>query len=103
MPGMSKIELRQAVGRAFEEIRKIYDEEELNDLLLEEIERSGNEWLVTVGFTRSSRVPRLARAMGQDFASVDPKLRDYKRIRLDACTGEFKGMRDRRLEESARP
>lgn len=100
---MSNIGLRQAVERAFEEIGKIYDEEELNDLLLEEIEHSGDEWLVTVGFTRSSRIPRLARAMGGDHALVDPKFRDYKRIKLDADTGEFKGMRDRRLEESARP
>lgn len=99
---MSKMELRQAVERAFEEIRKIYDEEELNDLLLEEIERSGDEWLVTVGFTRPSRLSHFAKAMGQDYATVDPNLRDYKRIKLDANTGEFKGMRDRRLEESAR-
>lgn len=98
---MSKIELRKAVDRAFEEIRNLYDEGELNDLLLEEIERSGGEWLVTVGFTRSSRIPRMARAMGGDHAMVDPKFRDYKRIKLDADTGEFKGMRDRRLEEFA--
>ncbi len=99
---MPKIELRQAAERASEEIRKIYDAGELNDLLLEEIERSGDEWLVTVGFTRSSRIPSLAKAMGQDYGSADPKLRDYKRIKIDAATGEFRGMTDRRLEESAR-
>ncbi|MBA2691280.1 MAG: hypothetical protein H0U65_02130 [Rubrobacter sp.] len=99
---MSNIDLRQAVNRAFEEIRGIYDEDELNDLLLEEIEHSGGEWLVTVGFTRSSRIPRLAKAMGQDYGSVDPKFRDYKRIKIDAATGAFKGMTDRRLEELSR-
>lgn len=97
---MSKIELRQAVERAFEEIREIYDEEELNDLLLEEIERSGDKWLVTVGFTRSSRISSLSKAMGQTYVT-NPNLRDYKRIVIDANTGEFRSMRDRRLEESA--
>lgn len=99
---MPEIELRQAVERAFEEIHKIYDEKELNDLLLEEIERSGGDWLVTVGFTRPSRISPYARAMGQDYVPVDPKLRDYKRIKIDAATGAFKGMTDRRLEESTR-
>ncbi|MBA2377319.1 MAG: hypothetical protein ACR2N0_17800 [Rubrobacteraceae bacterium] len=98
---MAKIELRQAIERAFEEIRKIYDEKELNDLLLEEIERSNDTWFVTVGFTRFARIPPFAKAMGQRYVA-DPNLRDYKEIKLDAQTGEFKSMRDRRLEEYTR-
>jgi len=96
------IGLQEAVRRATEEIRKIYTEETLNDLLLEEIERSGDQWLVPLGFTRPSRVSSLARAMGTGYNAVDPALRDYKRIKIDSKTGEFRGMVDRRLEEQLR-
>jgi hypothetical protein len=74
----------------------------LNDLLLEEVERAGDQWLVTLGFTRPSRVSSLARAVGAGYNSLDPTLRDYKRIKIDSKTGEFRGMVDRRLEEQLR-
>ncbi len=89
--------MREAVQKATATMRELYSEDQLQDLLLEEIELSRREidpmWLVTMGFTR----PRKFKPLD---AIVQPQTADrvYKRIKIDANTGAFKGMSDRQLD-----
>jgi hypothetical protein len=90
------IGIKEAVAQATSIVRNLYSEYKLVDLLLEEIELSDDErvWLITMGFTPpGSKIPTVA---GIQMGS---RPRTYKRIRLDAETGAFKGMTDRELEE----
>lgn len=97
---MAKLGLQEAVQRATEILEELYPDQELRHVLLEEIEleRTGS-WYVTLGFTRpGSGLGGLA-----NLAPPPPSARTYKRIEIDAETGEFKGMKDRLLEESLKP
>jgi hypothetical protein len=94
--------LQEAVERATEILRELYPNESLNQLLLEEIERVRSEkgyyWNVTLGFARPGTMGSLTTAV----TASPPRDRAYKRIRINEETGEFEGMTDRLLEESAR-
>jgi hypothetical protein len=81
--------VKEAVQIATNALRDLYDNVELRDLLLEEVERSGRVWQVTLGFTRPGR--------GQGIGAIMVPQRAYKRIRIDAETGEFLGMEIRQL------
>lgn len=85
------IDLKQAVRLAIESVADLYEAQgyELGDLLLEEVERSGDQWLVTVGFTRP--------ATGIGSVIAGPR-RAFKRVRIDAETGKFLGMEIRELQ-----
>lgn len=90
------LNLQEAVQRATEMLGELYPNQELRHVLLEEIERGGPTgayWEVTLGF-----VPPGTLILG----SPQRSNRVYKRIRLDAETGEFEGMTDRQLEEIGR-
>ena len=84
-----EIDLKQAVRIAMESVADLYEAQgyQLGDLLLEEVERSGDQWLVTVGFTRP--------ATGIGSALAGPR-RAFKRVRIDAETGRL-GMEIREL------
>lgn len=88
------IGVKEAVQIAAKVARDLYSDFELRDLLLEEVERSGEAWLVTIGFQRPSEgaSPIGSLLVGQQ--------RAYKRIRIDAQTGEFLGMEIRQLPSS---
>lgn len=94
----SELDLQQAVLRAVEMVRELYKAQgyQLTDVLLEEIQRSGDTWLVTVGFTR----PAPASALGQALAGAR---RAFKRVKIDATTGDFLGMEIRELQSSSTP
>ena len=93
--------LQEAVQRATEILGELYPNQELKHVLLEEIERSGppgdEHWEVTLGFTRPGTIASIG-----NLGAVPTTGRAYKRIRLDAKTGEFEGMTDRQLEEAGR-
>jgi hypothetical protein len=95
---MASLGLQEAVQRANEVLEELYPDQELKHVLLEEIElgRSGT-WYVTLGFTRPGTTFNLT-----SFAPPPPSGRAYKRIKINAETGEFEGMTDRLLEESVR-
>lgn len=98
---MAKVGLQEAVRKAEEIIRELYPEDVLRDLLLEEIELSREDlqdvWLVTLGFTRPAQTTVAASVAG--LVPNLPAVRAYKRIKIDAETGAFKGMTDRQLDE----
>jgi hypothetical protein len=90
----SGIDLKQAVRTAIEVVNELYEAQgyQLGDLLLEEVERSGDVWLVTVGFTRPTS------SVGSAIAGLaGGSRREYKRVRIDAETGTFLKMEIREL------
>jgi hypothetical protein len=90
MEERKQIGVKEAVRVATGALRDLYENAELEDLLLEEVERSGEVWLVTLGFTRPSA--------DTTFGLLAAPERAYKRIRIDASTGEFLGMEIRELQ-----
>lgn len=93
------ITLQQAVQIAINSVRDLYKGQgyELNDLLLEEIQRSGDTWQVTVGFTRPITAASDLGAVGQ---ALLPR-RAFKRVMIDANTGRFLGMEIRELQSTS--
>jgi hypothetical protein len=94
------VSLQEAVKIAVNSVRDIYRGQgfELKDLMLEEVERSDDSWQVTVGFTRPNTATSDIGVIGQALAG--PR-RAFKRVRIDANTGEFLGMRIRELPASS--
>ena len=95
------LDLRQAVTTAINAVRSLYAAQnyELTDVLLEEIEKQGDVWNVTVGFTRPVTATSELGAIGQTLANK----RAFKRVRIDARTGEFLGMEIRELQSTSSP
>lgn len=81
---MQDVDMHQAMGRALDEIRNIYKEEDLSDMEVEEIEWDSENWLITVGFTR----PKTRRTLG----GLTIPLRQLKRVKIDRYDGKFNGM-----------
>lgn len=81
---MEDVEMHRAMARALEEIRSIYKDEDLSDMEVEEIEWDAENWLITVGFTRS----KTRRTLG----GLTIPLRQLKRVRIDRHDGRFNGM-----------
>lgn len=92
----SEIDLKQAVRIAIQSVRELYEAQgyQLNDLLLEEVQRSGDNWLVTVGFTRPST--SAGESVVTALAGMTPR-RAFKRVKIDAETGKFIEMQIREL------
>jgi hypothetical protein len=90
--------LQEAVVLAVRSVQDLYKAQgyELNDVLLEEIEKTGGIWQVTVGFTRPVTATSDLGAIGQE---ISPR-RVFKRVRIEASTGEFLGMEIRELRST---
>lgn len=80
----TSVDMHQAMEKAVEQVENIYKDEDLSDVEIEEIEWDSEDWLITVGFTRS----KTRRTLG----GLTIPLRQLKRIRIDRRTGAFKGM-----------
>lgn len=92
------IDVKQAVRIATNKLRELYNDVELKDLLLEEVEKSGNTWLVTLGFTRPvTDAGGLLSVLATPSPAQRLSLRAYKRMRIDASTGEFEKMEIRNI------
>ncbi len=85
-----EIDLKQAVRMAIKEVIDLYEVQgyQLTDLLLEEVQRSDDQWHITVRFTRPTTIGG---------ALAGPR-RAFKRVRINAETGEFLGMEIRELQ-----
>lgn len=90
---MPKISTKEAVARAKDTIRGLFEDSPLKDLALEEIElvdESGRQrWAVTLGFYRRRSVSPNTGAIGSMFQTTQIENRDYKTIYIDADNGEF--------------
>lgn len=87
------IDVKQAVQRAFEHARALYEPQELQNLRLEAIEyydREG-EWKITVGFDTGSSIRKKT---GMDLfpeTTYEPQ-RVYKEFYIDEENGDMKKM-----------
>lgn len=86
------IDVKQAVGIAFDNFRDLYSDDNLPQVLLEEVNLNGDEdlWLVTIGFARPQT------GFGGAIAQAT-QTREYKTFKIDAETGEFQGLSIRKV------
>lgn len=89
------IDVKQAVRTAAEYIQMLYEGQQLDDLRLEEVERSSdtftNNWLITFGFNVSATPANALQAL------AGRQAREYKVVEVDGESGEPLAMRIRQL------
>ena len=93
------VDVKQAVAKAMDYLKDMYQIDRFKDVLLEEVDLSEDNkfWNVTIGFTRrqdSTSGGPMATLIGQ---SAEFK-REYKVFRIDAKTGDLRSMRSRKGE-----
>ncbi len=78
---------KQAVGKAIDYVKSVYDASQVTDLMLEEEERSedGKHWYVTLSFTPQGKASGGA-----------PMERTYKVVKIVVETGELLSMKIRK-------
>jgi hypothetical protein len=84
---MAMISVKEAAEKAGEYFTNLYDGQFTN-VLLEEAERKGRYWLITLGYDRPSSLPQFARR--------GP--RAFKVFKVDGETGEVISMKIREVE-----
>ena len=93
---MPKITVGQAVQLAKEQAKALFQEQELKNLALEEVEldESGNQWLVTLGYDSPHL---LRRKSGPSLfpTTEEERKREYKVFRIGTDSGEFISMKMR--------
>lgn len=95
-----ELSAKEAVQRAIQQIQDLYEGTPVGDLLLEEVERSGSNWLVTISFVRPAG---RGAGIGAGIGAIMGTAREYKRVRIDASTGDFEGMEIRTLPAPPKP
>ena len=93
------VDVKQAVAKAMDYLRDMYQTDQFRDVLLEEVDLSEDNkfWNVTIGFTRcqeSTSGGPMATLIGQ---SAEFK-REYKVFQIDAGSGDLRSMRSRKGE-----
>lgn len=96
------INVQQAVANAKKTIRELDEEEQFRDLRVEEVTLSEEEnaWLVTLGYFRKRDMSYAFKGLGliQEDKGASWENRVYKELVIDAETGNFKGMKIRKVE-----
>lgn len=92
MEGGAQMDVKEAVRRATEHIKALYDEEGIRDVGLEEIVYEGDCWDVTIGFYRGWDAARSA-------ARAPWKRRAYKVVRIRDVTGSVVSIKHRAFPE----
>ncbi|WP_367110754.1 hypothetical protein [uncultured Psychrobacter sp.] len=91
------IEVTQAVKLARQFFNEIYQDEDIQNLMLEEvvIDDDSNEWQITFGYDANT-----TKEASTIFSEkiIDKIPRAYKRIHIDADEGDFKDMFNREVE-----
>jgi hypothetical protein len=96
-----KIGLHEAVAAAQEFLIRLYSTSSIQNVLLEEVEETSNEWLITFGFDtpRSSSQPVaglfLPSPLRQEVTRV------FKRFIVDSASGKVRAMKIHPLAASA--
>ena len=93
------VDVKQAVSKAMDYLKDMYQTDSFKDVLLEEVDLSEDNkfWYVTIGFTRgqeSTSGGPMATLIGQ---SSEFK-REYKVFQIDSKTGDLRSMRSRKGE-----
>jgi len=93
------VDVKEAVGKAMDYLKDMYQIDQFKDVLLEEVDLSEDAkfWKVTIGFTRlqeSTSGGPMATLIGQ---SAEFK-REFKVFQIDAESGALRSMRSRKGE-----
>jgi hypothetical protein len=93
------VDVKEAVGKAMEYLKDMYQIDQFKDVLLEEVDLSEDNkfWNVTIGFTRpqeSTSGGPMATLIGQ---SAEFK-REFKVFQIDAESAALRSMRSRKGE-----
>ena len=93
------VNVKDAVAKAMDYLKDMYQLEQFKDVLLEEVDISEDNkyWNVTIGFTRrqeSTSGGPMATLIGQ---STEYK-REFKVFQIDAESGDLRSMRSRKGE-----
>jgi hypothetical protein len=95
------VTLKEAIATAKDYVRGVYADEQLQDIRLEEVDRSsdGEHWLITIGFRghpndyiNGGMTKTHLFADAWDFVRYP---RDYKVVRINVHTGEVASMSNR--------
>jgi hypothetical protein len=92
---------KAAVSAALSFVSDVFTPAKITNLGLEELERDGDEWHVTVGFSRPWDYPPATPTAGDPLAPYFPVPRDkrpdrdYKLVRVNALTGEVLSVKNR--------
>ena len=89
------MDVYEAVEIAKSYVAKLYDEEHIKEIGLEEVELQGNSWLVTVGFTRVWPTSRGV------LGTLSGTGRTYKQLCIDDDMREVKSLRHRDVSNSS--
>ncbi len=84
---ITMISVKEAAEKAAEYFTALYDDQ-FKNVLLEEVELSGNYWLITLGYDHPSPLPQ--------FTRKGP--RAFKVFKVDNETGEVVSMKIREVE-----
>lgn len=89
--------VREAVQRARENATEFYQDAEISDLQLEEVEldEAAGFWLITLGFNVPNANPM--RGLGAAIAGERQYIRKYKIFNIDVNTGDLKSMKIREV------
>jgi hypothetical protein len=93
------IDVKKAVNFAIQAIHDFYDEQELTDLALEEVEQTDDEWLITLGFLVPNKNPVKHNVFSMAVAAANDRqyIRKYKIFAVDAESGKVISMKIREL------
>jgi hypothetical protein len=86
------MDVKEAIASAKAYVRDLYTGEPIRDLGLEEVERDGSNWLITLGFVRDDR-PRLSQ-FSAALAEIANR-RVYKIVHVNDETGDVTSMKNR--------
>jgi hypothetical protein len=93
------IPVKTAVSSAIQFIRELYEDEQIKDVLLEEVEFSelADQWLITIGFTKY-KIQEYSLPAVTDLILPDREtVRKYKTVHIDAQSGKPISMKIREI------
>lgn len=92
------LDVKEAVKQAFESLLSLYEGNQIEDILLEEVEfnEQTKKWLITLGFARPKKIvfkkDSILALMNQQEIGFE---RDYKIFTVDSETGKVESMKIR--------
>jgi len=93
------IDVKKAVSFSMQAIHDFYEGQELTDLALEEVEKTDDEWLITLGFLVPNKNPVKHNVFSMAMAAANERqyIRKYKIFSVDAESGKILYMKIREL------
>jgi len=93
------MDVKEAVKKAIEYIKDVFDSEHLENIGLEEVvlNEADDVWEITIGFSRPWDYPKPGLVTG--LQPQNPK-REYKVVRIDNKSGEVKSIKIREIKNA---